>query len=89
MEIEEHLGTEATRSKQRAFSMRMRDVAMRGKLTEGEIQAFVTAAMDYMMSYAADAYDRGLRTGMEVGYAHGLQEAREKEPWEEDTRILH
>ena len=92
MDIKEHFGTEVTRSKQRAFSVCMRDVVTRGKLSEREIEAFVTTAMDYMMSYAADAYDRGLQTGMEVGYAHGLKEAKEaieKEPWEKGARILH
>lgn len=69
------LGSPATIAKQRRFGEELKQVLRGHDIDEGEAKPLIDAAMDYMTSYAADAYERGLQEGAALGYEAGREEA--------------
>lgn len=69
------LGTSGTIAKQRRFGEELKKVLHGHNIDEAEAKALIDAAMDYMTSYAADAYERGLQEGTMLGYEAGREEA--------------
>ncbi|BEU88201.1 hypothetical protein TAMA11512_16650 [Selenomonas sp. TAMA-11512] len=75
MRFETLLGKSGTIAKQRHFGEELKKMLRRHTIADTEAKALIDAAMDYMTSYAADAYERGIQEGTVLGYEAGREEA--------------
>ena len=70
-------GKKQTLEKYLSFAGELNRIFGGARMPEEDVRAIVAVAMDFMMNYAGDCYERGLQKGAVIGYENGWQAALE------------